>query len=138
MEVQVFDPAMCCSTGVCGPKVDPALARFASDLAWLGEQGATVSRFNLGQEPGAFVASPAIRELLQLSGEAALPVVMVDGEVKSSGRYPSRSDLAAWANVPEPAGTGRTGPEPRVPVALSSAPLQPRPGAGATSRSGCY
>ncbi|MEX2621006.1 MAG: arsenic metallochaperone ArsD family protein, partial [Egibacteraceae bacterium] len=52
--VEVFDPAMCCSTGVCGPSVDPALARFASDLDWLGEQGAQVRRYNLGQEPGAF------------------------------------------------------------------------------------
>ncbi len=30
--IEVFDPAMCCSTGVCGPQVDPDLARFAADL----------------------------------------------------------------------------------------------------------
>ena len=55
MDVRVFDPAMCCSTGVCGPSVDPQLARFSADLDWLKSQGVAVSRFNLAQQPGAFV-----------------------------------------------------------------------------------
>ena len=54
-KLQVFDPALCCSTGVCGTTVDPALPAFAADLAWLAEQGVTVERFNLAQQPGAFV-----------------------------------------------------------------------------------
>ena len=29
-KVEIFDPAMCCSTGVCGPGVDPELTRVAS------------------------------------------------------------------------------------------------------------
>jgi len=139
VEVKVFDPAMCCSTGVCGPKVDPALARFASDLEWLGQQGAEVTRFNLSQEPGAFVASPAISELLQVSGEGALPAVMVEGEVKSSGRYPSRSELAQWAGVPEGAVAAgeRAAVEPRVPVAVSSAPAQACCGGDSSAQSSC-
>ena len=40
--IRVFDPAMCCSTGVCGPSVDPDLARFAADVDWLQKQGVTV------------------------------------------------------------------------------------------------
>ena len=47
--VRVFDPAMCCSTGICGPSVDPKLARFAADLDWLKSQGISVERFNLSQ-----------------------------------------------------------------------------------------
>lgn len=45
--VKVFDPAMCCSTGVCGPTVDPEFARFAADPDWLAGQGVAVERFNL-------------------------------------------------------------------------------------------
>jgi len=52
--VRVFDPAMCCSTGVCGPSVDPQLARFSADLDWLTSQGVAVERFNLAQQPAAF------------------------------------------------------------------------------------
>src|SRR5690606_31175046 len=52
--VRVFDPAMCCSTGICGPSVDAELVRFAADLDWLKTQGISVERFNLSQQPAAF------------------------------------------------------------------------------------
>ncbi|MHB1431011.1 MAG: arsenite efflux transporter metallochaperone ArsD, partial [Streptosporangiaceae bacterium] len=95
--VEVFDPPMCCSTGVCGPSVDPALATFAADLLWAGENGAAVMRYNLAQEPGRFAGHDAVRTLLAEGGEEVLPVVVVDGEVRSSGRYPARAELASWA-----------------------------------------
>lgn len=66
--IQVFDPPMCCSTEVCGPGVDPALARFAGDLEWLRSRGLRVERFNLAQQPGAFTANPAVREALAEGG----------------------------------------------------------------------
>ena len=31
----VFDPAMCCSTGVCGSDVDQVLVNFSADVQWL-------------------------------------------------------------------------------------------------------
>jgi len=100
--VHVFDPPMCCSTGVCGPSVDPQLVRFAADLDWLRSRGVTVERFNLSQQPGAFAGDDAVRSALEKTGEAALPLVKVDGAVKSSGVYPSRDALAAWAGLAAP------------------------------------
>ena len=100
--VHVFDPPMCCTTGVCGPSVDPRLVRFAADLDWLHSQGITVERFNLSQQPGAFAADDAVRSALEKTGEAALPLVKVDGEVKSGGVYPSRDELAEWAGLEAP------------------------------------
>ena len=97
--IRVFDPAMCCSTGVCGPAVDPQLAQFAADLVWLKSQGVSVERFNLSQEPAAFVDDAAVKQALESRGEASLPLVEVDGDVKSSGTYPSRDELAAWAGI---------------------------------------
>jgi AhpD family alkylhydroperoxidase len=100
-KVEVFDPPMCCSTGVCGPSVDPALAAFAADLAWLAEQGAEVERHNLSQEPQVFAEREFVRALLAERGDDALPAVVVDGELRSSGRYPSRQELSSWsAGVP--------------------------------------
>lgn len=97
--IQIFDPAMCCSTGVCGVEVDPALVTFAADVDWLKSQGVPVVRFNLGQQPLAFAESLQIRQLLQAQGDQALPAVLVDGELRSSGRYPSRDELARWAGI---------------------------------------
>lgn len=101
--VHVFDPAMCCSSGVCGTSVDPQLARFAADLDWLKGQGVAVERFNLAQQPGPFAADAEVRGALETKGEAALPLVKINGEVKSVGTYPSREELAAWAGVGAPA-----------------------------------
>jgi AhpD family alkylhydroperoxidase len=97
--VRVFDPAMCCSTGICGPSVDPQLARFAADLDWLKSQGVAVERFNLSQQPAVFAGDATVKAALETKGEAGLPLVKVNGEVKSSGVYPSRDELAAWAGV---------------------------------------
>lgn len=91
--VGVYDPAMCCPTGVCGPSVDPELNRISGDLRWLESHGAKVERFNLAQEPDAFVANPRVTGLMQAFGEGALPAVLVDGEVAAHGRYPSREEL---------------------------------------------
>jgi hypothetical protein len=100
-KVQVFDPAMCCSTGVCGPGVDPVLARFASDLAWLAAQGIPVQRFNLGQQPEQFASHPQVLAELQQDAEV-LPLIMVDGEIVSRREYPTRRQLAGWAGLEAP------------------------------------
>ena len=96
--VRVFDPAMCCSTGVCGPSVDPELARFAADVDWLGKQGVKVERFTLSSQPAAFAATPAVKEALG-RGTEVLPIVMVDDRVVAEGTYPSHETLAALAGV---------------------------------------
>lgn len=110
--VKVFDPALCCSTGVCGPTTDAALPRIAADLDWLRQQGVAVARYNLAQEPAAFVAEAQVRRALEQGGVESLPLVLVDGRVVAQGRYPDRAALAAAAGIglPTLAPTGaRTG-----------------------------
>lgn len=97
--LQVFDPPMCCSTGVCGPSVDPELARFSADLQWLKSQGVEVRRFNLAQNPGAFVEHQAVQEALAAKGNDCLPLVLVGDRVAVEGTYPSRETLAALSGV---------------------------------------
>jgi hypothetical protein len=95
--IRVYDPALCCSTGVCGVEVDQALVRFAADVDWARENGARVERFNLAQQPVAFAENAVVKNFLERSGHEALPVILVDGEIALAGRYPSRSELARWA-----------------------------------------
>lgn len=98
-KIQVFDPALCCSSGVCGTDVDQKLVDFSANVDWAKQQGATVERFNLAQQPMAFAENAAVKDLLQQSGEAALPVLLVDGQVMLSGCYPSREVLAQWLGI---------------------------------------
>lgn len=94
--IQVYDKPMCCSTGVCGPQVDPVLPRFAADLAWLKSQGHQVDRFNLAQQPAAFVQNSEVQQLLASEGTDCLPLILVDGRIVSRRDYPSRETLGTW------------------------------------------
>ncbi|WP_052316609.1 arsenic metallochaperone ArsD family protein [Thioalkalivibrio nitratireducens] len=51
----------------------------------------------------ASVENEVVRRILERSGEEALPVVLVDGWLALTGRYPTRSELARWAGLPQPA-----------------------------------
>ena len=93
-KLAVYDPPMCCSTGVCGPAVDPVLPRFAADLDWLKRQGIRVERYNLAQQAAAFASNPVVREALREFGNGCLPLLLVDGQVAVHGRYPGREELA--------------------------------------------
>ncbi len=92
--IEVYDPAMCCSTGVCGPDVDPKLVQFAADVKWLQDRGVAVRRHNLAQSPIAFVENEQVKVALTEKGEAALPLLLIDGRVLASGHYPDRGQLA--------------------------------------------
>jgi hypothetical protein len=96
--VYVYDKPMCCSTGICGPEVDPVLPKFAADLDWLKTQGHHVERFNLAQQPQAFMENKLVHHLLSTAGTDCLPVVVVDGKVVSQSTYPSREDFSAWVD----------------------------------------
>jgi hypothetical protein len=97
--VEVYDPAMCCSTGVCGPDVDDSLADFANDVKWLKSQGVVVNRFNLGQEPEAFKMNPSVLSRLQKAGTECLPLILINGEMASEGGYPDRRQLTEWLAI---------------------------------------
>lgn len=107
--LEVFDPAMCCSTGVCGVDVDPVLAQFAADLKSLEDRGIKVVRHNLGQEPQAFAANPAIVREME-AGMDRLPIMVLDGAIVSTGMYPSLQQLAQKLGISlaaeEPAKSG--------------------------------
>jgi len=97
--IQVFDPALCCSTGVCGVDVDQALVSFSADVEWARQHGARIERFNLAQQPMAFAENPTVKGFLERSGQDALPLILVDGEVALAGRYPQRAELARWTGL---------------------------------------
>lgn len=109
-KIEIYDKAMCCSTGVCGPQVDPLLPMFAADLDWLKSQGHSVVRFNLSQNPAEYAKHELVKQMLADEGVDCLPLVIVDDRVVCRSEYPSRENLAMW--------TGTTmKPKPGFPMA---------------------
>ncbi len=97
--IQVYDKPMCCSTGVCGPELDPALATLAADLQWLARHGVQVQRINPAHQPTLFAASQLVREELTKHGDNCLPLFVVNNGVVSRGVFPNRTQLAKWVGI---------------------------------------
>jgi len=106
--IAVFEPALCCNTGVCGEDVDQNLVTFTADMAWLLEQGAPITRHNQANDPLAFAHNEQVKNFLEIVGSAGLPLVLVDRVTVATGRYPTRAELAGWAGMDTP-GAGPAG-----------------------------
>lgn len=99
-KIQIFDPAMCCSTGVCGPSIDPELLRMSFVTKNLTKRDYPIERYNLTTDTDHFVNNEQVQALLTKKGPDVLPVVLVDGEVVLTGQYPSNEELEKWTGIP--------------------------------------
>ena len=97
--IEIFDPAMCCPTGLCGTNIDPNLMRIAVIVDNLKKKGINITRHNLKDEPQIYVTNTKVNELLQSKGVEALPITLVDGEVAIIGSYPTTKQMAEWSGV---------------------------------------
>ena len=98
-KLEVFDPPMCCSSGVCGPKVDKKLVMFSSALEWLRTQGVEVVRYNPAQRYDAFAENAVVTHTINTAGTECLPLLLVDGVIVSQGSYPAKNELAQMLGV---------------------------------------
>jgi hypothetical protein len=96
----IFDPAMCCSTGVCGPSVNPELLRVATVISNLKDKGVLIERYNLTGNPQIFIDNRTINEMLNRYGVDILPVTMVDGQVVKTNAYPENDEFCKLLGVP--------------------------------------
>ena len=98
-KIEIFDPAMCCSTGVCGPSVNPELIRVAAVVENLKKSGIHIIRHNLSSEPQAFVQNTIINAALNVKGTEILPVTMVDGAIVKEGGYLTSKEFAEYLQL---------------------------------------
>ena len=97
--IEIFDPALCCPTGLCGTNIDPNLMRIAVIVDNLKKKGVNITRHNLKDEPQIYVTNIKVNELLQAKGVEALPITLVDGEVAVIGSYPTTQQMSEWSRV---------------------------------------
>jgi len=129
-EIHVFEAALCCNTGVCGPDVDQALVNFTADLNHLKNLGADVRRHNLANDPSAFAGSDTVRAFLQVAGSEGLPLTQVDGLTVMTGAYPAREQLMRYA------GMGAESQGSRAPQGVTELGLTEKSG-GSCGPTGC-
>ena len=83
-ELIVYEGAMCCSTGVCGPEPDQELIAFSETMKRLqNEYGErlTIMRASLTFNSLVFMAHPEIARLVKENGPEVLPITTINGEI---------------------------------------------------------
>jgi hypothetical protein len=98
--MQIYEPAMCCSTGLCGVGVDPELLRISTVLNTLEKNGVRVERYNLTSAPQEFIKNKAVNTILNEQGMDVLPLTVLDNEIITTGRYPTNEEFGQHFNIP--------------------------------------
>lgn len=99
-KLQIFEPAMCCDTGLCGVGVDPELIRITTVIDTLKKKGISIERYNLTSAPQVFVTNKTVNVILKDKGVETLPISVLDDVIFTTGRYPSNSEIAEALNIP--------------------------------------
>lgn len=100
-KMEIYEPAMCCSTGICGVSVDPELLRISAVLDKLRKNGCKIRRYNLSGSPIKFIDNETVNNFIQVKGAEGLPIVLVDGEIVLEGRYPSNEEFEELLELPK-------------------------------------
>ena len=98
-KLTIFEPAMCCETGLCGVGVDPELLRISTITNTLKKQGVEVERYNLSSAPNAYVQNIQIKEILNKEGIKVLPVTMVNDKIIKKSGYPTNDELMSLFGI---------------------------------------
>ncbi len=98
--MQIYEPAMCCSTGLCGVGVDPELLRISTVLNTMEKNGVKVDRYNLSNSPQEFIKNKTVNNAIKEQGAEILPLAVLDGEIIITGRYPKNEEFIELLNIP--------------------------------------
>ncbi len=97
--IEIFDPPMCCPTGMCGPTIDPALLDVHEAILKLKKEydgQVHLDRYLLGQQPAKFMQRPEVVAQLKAHGVPVLPITVVNGKTVKERAYPTYEELKGW------------------------------------------
>lgn len=131
--IRIYEPALCCESGVCGTDSDASLVTVTADVRRLKDLGADIERHNLATDPTAFTGNDSVRGFMHTVGSKGLPLTVVDGVTVATGVYPSREQLLAFAGL----GDSTAGAPARTELGLTELGLSEKSGGCCGGVSGC-
>lgn len=93
--IELFDPPMCCPTGLCGPSLDQTLLNVSEMIMAVQAEGTTVERYQMTSHPQKFMQNNEVMRLVREQQMAALPITAVHGQIIKIGAYPTLDELRA-------------------------------------------
>lgn len=97
--IEIYDPEICNTGNGCGSGADRESLRIKTMLRALTSEGKKVLRYGLIENPDVFARNKEVSEIVSKNGTSALPITVVDGEIKRKGSYPSNLELATWSGM---------------------------------------
>ncbi|GKQ42278.1 repressor [Companilactobacillus sp. RD055328] len=98
--IEIYESAMCCSTGVCGPSVDSELLMITSVFKNLeNSTDIEANRYNLSQTPDAFTDNKLILDEIKDDADKVLPITVVDGKIVKKENYPTLEELSKYTGL---------------------------------------
>lgn len=94
----IYDPPMCCSSGMCGPNPNQTLIDFQNVLTKVKKVGVEVERYIITQSPEKFKENLAVIKLIQEQQLAVLPITTLNGEIVKSRAYPTFEEFSQLIN----------------------------------------
>ena len=102
MTIEIFDPPMCCPSGLCGPDIDPALLDINEAILKVKKEfdgQVKIERYLLSQQGQKFMQQPEVMKRLQSNGVEILPLTLVDGKVVKEKSYPTFDEIKNYIGV---------------------------------------
>ena len=99
MKLEIFEPSLCCESGVCGPEPDKVLIDLQNTIQLLKKAGVETKRYAINQAPLVFVQNAVVRDFIKANGPGKLPLVLLDNKIIKSGAYPTTDELKTF--IPE-------------------------------------
>ena len=93
MILEVFEPSLCCESGVCGPEPDRVLIELQNTIQLLNKAEVEVKRYAINQAPLVFIQNTVVRDFIKANGPNKLPLVLLDDKVIKSEGYPTIDEL---------------------------------------------
>lgn len=93
MKLEIFEPSLCCESGICGPAPDKVLIDLQNNIQLLKKVGIETKRYAINQAPLVFVQNVVVRDFIRANGPGKLPLVLFDNQIVKSGGYPTTDEL---------------------------------------------
>ncbi len=97
-DIELFDPPMCCPSGLCGPALDQTLLDVNEMIMSLQRENLRVERYQMASNPNAFLGNAEVMKLVREKQMEALPIIVVHGKVIKVGAYPTADEVHAALN----------------------------------------
>jgi hypothetical protein len=91
----IFEGALCCSTGICGPEPNKALIDLNENLKRLKNErpDVEIARASLTFNLETFLEHEEILDMVKAQGPDILPVTTLNGKVVAERRYPTYEEF---------------------------------------------